>query len=178
MARLPLDNETRRTDSRACAIDHYKFDSDHWQYREQTGIDVGCDCVMELSENNKWLGNKIECQIKGTRHLEKNYLLKKSGEVSFPLEVKTINYALGSANSFVLLVVDVKNEVIYYECLQDLFISDHVLYQKLDREGAKTINIRIPVSNRLEEDDSALQEIARARFLLNSQGELVRAGAI
>lgn len=178
MARLPQDNDARRTDSRACAIVHYLFDSGHWQYCEVTGTDVGCACELELSENDNWRGNIIECQIKGTRYLEKYYLLKKGDEISFPLDVKTINYALGKANSFVLLVVDVKNETIYYQCLQDLFISNRALYQKLDKEDIKTMNIRIPVSNCLGEDDSALQEIARARFLLNSQGELVRVGAI
>lgn len=177
MARLPLDNETRRTDSRACAIVHYMFDSNHWQYRELTGIDVGCDCELELSENNKWLGNKIECQIKGTRHLEKNYLLKNGDEISFPLDVKTINYGLRKACSFVLLVVDVENESIYYQCLQDLFINNRPLCQKLDKEDIKTLNIRIPVSNCLHKDDSALQEIARARFVTNPQGDLMRAAA-
>ncbi len=163
MARLPLDNESRKTDARACAIVHYMFDSDHWQYRELTGADVGCDCELELSENNKWLGGKIECQIKGTRHLN-NYLLKSGGVVSFPLEIKTINYGLMKANSFVLLLVDVEAEVVYYQSLQDYFLANPKLLVRLEDDDAKTINIRIPTTNFLSEDDTALQEIAKARY--------------
>ena len=131
---------------------------------------MGCDCELELSEDNKWLGNKIECQIKGTRNLD-NYRLKRGDVISFPLEIKTINYGLGKANSFVLLLVDVETEQIYYQCLQDHFISDEKLRLKLKVADAKTINIRIPVSNFLGEDDSALQEIAKARYMSDAYGE-------
>lgn len=112
MGMFPADSESRRTDSRACAIVHYQFDSDHWVYRQLTGADVGCDCEFELSEDNRWLGHKIECQIKGTRHVD-NYFLKDMRAISYPLEIKTINYGLGKPNAFVLLVVDVESERIY-----------------------------------------------------------------
>ena len=87
MALFPADTESRRTDSRACAIVHYQFDSNHWAYRQITGNDVGCDCEFELSEDNRWLGHKIECQIKGTRHVE-NYFLKDMRTISYPLEIQ------------------------------------------------------------------------------------------
>lgn len=173
MARLPFDNEPRRTDARACAIVHYGFDANHWQYRELTGADVGCDCELELSEDNKWLGNKIECQIKGTRNLG-NYVLADGSVISFPLEIKTINYGLRKANSFVLLLVDVETESIYYRCLQEHFIDDPSLGKKLEKEDASTINIRIPIADCLGVDDSPLQEIARARYAMNGSGELSR----
>lgn len=171
MAKLPLDNESRRTDAKACAIVHYSFDTEHWQYREITGADVGCDCELELSEANKWLGNKIECQIKGTKHIGR-YLLTKGKAISFPLDIKTINYGLNKANSFVLLVVDVVEEFIYYECIQEHFISNTELFKKLENEEAKTVNIRIPISNVLDTNDASLQNMARMRFRRNEAGWL------
>lgn len=51
MARFPIDTEQRKTGSRACAIVHYRINSDHWVYREETEIDIGRDCILELSED-------------------------------------------------------------------------------------------------------------------------------
>lgn len=172
MARFPIDTESRRTDARACAIVHYAFDANHWQYRETTGADVGCDCELELSEGDKWLGNKLECQIKGTRHID-NYLLKSGDIISFPLEIKTINYGLGKSNAFVLLVVDVETETIYYRCLQNHFLTQPELLSKLDKDADSTINIRISTKDYLREDDTALQGIARLRYQRETSGRLV-----
>ena len=88
MARLPIDTPQRKIGSKAVAILHYKIDADHWEFRQETGNDVGRDCTLELSENNEWPNHKIEGQIKGT---EKNEPLKKCTLISFPMEVKTIN---------------------------------------------------------------------------------------
>lgn len=142
---------------------HYKFDSDHWQYREVTGADVGCDCEFELSEDNYWRGHKIECQVKGTRHLD-DYLLKDRRTISFPLAIKTICYGLGKAHAFILLVVDVDNEIVYYLNLQDYFINGPSLFEKLDI-GNKTMSIRIPTANRLEANDDELREFARKVYV-------------
>ena len=160
-ARFPIDNDTRKTASRACAIVHYFIDSDHWLYREDTEIDVGRDCVLELSENNRWLNHKIECQIKGTK---KPVKLKREDAFSFPLETKTIMYALNSANAFVLFYVDVTNEVVYYLPIQDYFIADKKRFDKLDG-NQDTINVHIPIDNMLSEKDSELQDIARSTYV-------------
>ena len=159
LARFPADSDSRRTDSRACAIVHYQFDSDHWQFRELTGADVGCDCEFELSEDNYWRGHKIECQVKGTCHLD-GYLLKDGATISFPLELKTICYGLGKAHSFILLIVDVEREIVYFQNLQEYFIGDLELFEKLDTDK-KTLRIRIPIENRLDENDELLCDFAR-----------------
>ena len=47
---LPKDTESRSVGARAKAIVHYTFDADHWEYRDSTGVDVGIDCSLELTE--------------------------------------------------------------------------------------------------------------------------------
>lgn len=165
---FPADSESRRTDARACAIVHYMFDADHWQYREITGQDVGCDCEFELSENNYWQGHKIECQIKGTRHIS-NYKLKTGPCLSFPLDVRTINYGLNKSASFILLLVDVEKECVYYQHIQRYFMNKPKLLKKLAEEP-KTMSIHIPIANKLEEDDSILQGYSRETFTRDSGG--------
>lgn len=93
MPRTPIDCEPCKMGSKARAIVHYKLNAEHWDYREETGNDYGRDCVIELSENDYWNNHKIEGQIKGTRSPE---ILKREKCFSFPLEVKTINYAINA----------------------------------------------------------------------------------
>lgn len=162
MTRFPADSESRRTDSRACAIVHYQFDSNHWQYREVTGQDIGCDCEFELSEDSYWRGSKIECQVKGTKHIDKR-LLKDNQTISFPLEIKTICYGLGKKHAFVLLVVDVVAEIVYYQNIHEYFIENPALFQKLDGD-AKAMSIRIPIENRLDDDDLPLRLYASTGY--------------
>lgn len=156
MAR-PKDDEKRKTGSRGRGILHFKLDADHWDYREETGNDYGRDCVVELSENDEWLNHKVEGQIKSTASP------KFVGDVvSFPMPVKTIEYALGTHTSFILFVVDTKKEYVYYQCVQQYFIDNKELFDKLNQQ---TINIHIPVSQNLSVDDKLLQNWARSTFI-------------
>lgn len=160
MARFPIDSDQRKIGSRACAIVHYQIDSDHWLYREDTEVDVGRDCILELSENNRWLNHKIECQIKGSKKPKK---LKRDNAFSFALETKTILYALNSNNAFILFYVDVTKEEAYYLPIQDYFINNIELFDKLNSEQ-ETINVHIPKANLLKEKDYDLQELARNTY--------------
>ena len=161
MPRWPKDGDPRRIGSRAVAIVHYTFDSTHWEFRQETGNDVGRDCVVELIENDSWNNHKIEGQIKGAISIES---LKKCNETSLSIEVKTINYALGSSIPFVLLYVDVTKELVYYLVLQDYFIAHKDLFKKLDGTQEK-LNIRIPLTNILNESDEELTSVARITFV-------------
>ena len=153
----PKDDEKRKTGSKGRGIVHFKLNADHWDYREETGNDYGRDCVVELSENNEWCNHKVEGQIKGTASPK-----FVGNTVSFPMPVKTIEYALGTSTSFILFVADtIKNDV-YYQCVQQYFIDHKELFDKLDQT---TINIRIPVSQNLSLDDTMLQDWARVTFI-------------
>lgn len=161
MPNLPQDKEQRKIGSRACAIVHYQLNADHWEYRQETGNDVGRDCVIELTENDEWTNQKIEGQIKGTK---KPNLLAGKKVFSFPLEVKTINYALNTSNAFVLFYVDNVNEAVYYLPIQDYFIAHKELFEKL-KTVQKTLNVHIPIDNLLCADDFDLQEIAKSVYV-------------
>lgn len=167
MARFPIDTEQRKIASRACAIVHYKLNSEHWVYREDTEVDVGKDCTIELSENNKWCNHKIECQIKGVSSPDRLNRIKIKGgkEFSFPLSKKTIMYALNSSIAFILFFVDIDNEIVYYLAIQDYFIANKNLFNKLDENEEGTINVHISVDCILSAMDSDLQEIAKSTYV-------------
>lgn len=151
----PEDSVQRKIGDRARQIVHYQLDVEHWVFKEETGSDVGRDCILELSENDQFLNHKVEGQIKGTNKPE---FVAGAEFVSFPLEVKTINYALSATDSFILFVVDVINEVVYFQCIQDYFKDEEKLLEKLSKQ--KTINVRIPTSCTLRENDELLRGLA------------------
>ena len=160
MARFPIDSEQRKTGSRARAIVHYQIDADHWVYTEAPDEEVGRDCILELSENYRWTDHRIECQIKGSRNPN---ALKKGETLSYALETRTIEYALGRRNAFVLFYVDIVREDVYFVCIQDAFIENKDLFDKLDG-SQETVNVRIPRGNLLRSNDAALQDIARSLY--------------
>ena len=161
MPRLPRDCSSRIIGSRARQLVHYSFDVNHWEYHEYTGTDHGIDCVIELVENEQWHNKKIEGQIKGS--LKPTYLQKKDA-ISFPLELKTANYGLGSSIAFVLFVVDLEKEKVYYLPLQDYFIANPKEFDRLEK-NKETINVHIPTSNVVDDDDFELQQIAKSVYI-------------
>lgn len=162
----PLDSEQRKTGSKACKILHYVLDTDHWEYRQETGNDVGRDCTLELSEDNQWKNHKIEGQVKGRKDLNE---ILNGQYISVPIYVKTINYALQSPIAFVLFVIDTTNEIVYYQCIQEHFINRPELLHKL-LTGQDKVNIRIPKSNILPQQDKALQKLATAIYRRQENG--------
>lgn len=158
MAR-PKDDNNRKIGSRGRAIVHFQIDSNHWDYREETGNDYGRDCVIELSENDEWRNHKIEGQIKATGAVKK---IEGGAYISFPMPVKTIEYALGASTAFVLFVADTETNDVYFQCVQDYFIDNNHLFAKLEQG---TINIRIPISQNLANGDELLQQLAKVTFV-------------
>ena len=69
---------------------------------------------------------------------------------------------LGTPTAFVLFVVNVKTDDVYYSCVQDYFIGNPELFNKLNQ---KTINIRIPVQNNLKLGDELLKDLAKVTFV-------------
>ena len=156
----PKDTPARKIGSKASSIVHYKFDTEHWIYRPESGPDYGRDCTLELIEDNTWRNHKLECQIKGTL---KPKLIQNEKFISQNLDFKTLSYALGSNVSFLLLVVDINTETIYYQCLQDYY-QEHKeeIDKKLNRY--ESINIRIPIKNVTIENDTDLQRLAKIKW--------------
>lgn len=158
---LPENCEQRKIGSRARAILHYQINTDCWEYREESGNDYGRDCVIELSVDNSWINCKLEGQIKGTH---KPNLLQNKKEFSIAIPIKTINYALCSSISFVLFYIDTIKEDVYYVSIQDYFISNQNLFDKLSTNKS-SINIRIPMVNMLSKNDYELKQLAMSTYL-------------
>ena len=159
--KFPIDDDNRVSGSRAKAIVHYKFNADHWEYRDYTGVDVGIDCCLELTENNEWRGNIIECQVKGRSRPKFN---AKREFISLEIKKNTLNYALSRASSYVVLLVDLSDETIYYLPIQEFFIANPTYFPKLS-SNQENITIRIPIDNIVTTEDENLQEIARSRYI-------------
>lgn len=170
LPRAPINTKERKIGARAIALAHIKFDTDHWEFRTESGGDVGRDCSFELSEDDVWLNHKIECQVKGTEHID-SYTLKGSADLSFALKVKTITYALHSPVAFVLLLVDNINEKVYYRCIQEAFENNENLRARYRKaSGESTVNIRIPLENELGNGDARLQEFAQSVYVVREDG--------
>lgn len=161
MGKLPKDCSERVTSAEARKLVHFRFPSERWEYHEETGRDSGRDCTIELVENDQWGNKKIEGQIKGTRCPK---LLSNGKEFSFPLDVKTINYGLGSPVAFVLFFVTVDDETVYYLPIQDYFIANPKLFERLEK-NEMTVNLHIPRNNIVSEDDYELQQIAKSVYV-------------
>lgn len=160
MSKFPKDCNGRIIGSAARQQVHAAFDALKWEYHEITGTDHGIDCTLELIENQEWHNHKIEGQIKGTINPQKI----KNGDYSFSLDIKTINYGLSSSNAFVLFYVDVEASVVYYLPIQDYFIANPELFEKLNNNKS-SINVHIPCDNIVADDDFELQELAKAVYL-------------
>lgn len=158
--KLPKDIPARKIGTRARSIVPYKLNSDIWDWHEITGTDHGTDMILEFIENDKYVNKNIDCQIKGTKSLP----ILKSGVISFKIEIKTLNYALSSSRPFVLLVVDILKEDVYYLLMQDYFISNKEFFEKLNQKQ-DYLNVHIPMTNRLNKNSIELVEIAKKTYI-------------
>lgn len=158
---LPKDYPARAIGADARKLVHYIFPSANWEYRESTGNDCGTDCILELIEKEQWTNKKIEGQIKGTLKPNK---LKAYRCFSIPLDVKTINYGLSCANAFVLFYVDVQSKEVYYLPIQEHFIENPNLFERLEC-NISTMNLHIPCDNLVKNHDFDLQNIAKTIYV-------------
>ena len=164
MARFPVDSLSRKIGSRARAIVHYSLDSDCWEYREYTGADVGTDCQIETPEGGSWMNLTIDCQIKGTSRPKR----RKRDYLSFSLDVKTISYALCDSRPYVLFLVDINSEIVYFLPIQDYFTDNAGLLEKLET-NKETIDVRIPIENTVKLKEDQLIELAHCSFTYSDE---------
>ena len=144
MPGLPKDCAARVISAEARKLVHYRFPSEHWEYHEETGRDVGRDCSIELVESDVF---------------------------SFAMEKKTINYGLSSPIAFVLFYVDVDHGIVYYLPIQDYFIANPELFDALE-SNTTTINVHIPIDNIVSNEDFDLRQIAKSIYVGGSSRKL------
>ena len=171
MTKLPKDISPRVIGSTARAIVHRGFNATNWEYREETGCDVGIDCSFDLIEHENWTGDKLFCQVKGTT---KPKYICDNKYISVELKVSTLNYALSHAFSFVVLYVDINTDIIYYLPIQEYFIANKSLFYKLE-SGQDKISLHVPTDNIVSNDNINLIEIAKSRYVGGPGKDLHRA---
>lgn len=143
------DSRESKKERKSLSIVDYKFSANgRWNYRRESGQDIGCDCTREFVDDNEIYRGKIaRCQIKGRTDLK---FIDNKSSISFPLEASTYNMALTANYLFILLIVDLRNEDIYFLKLNSL---EH------KTNNNKTINVHIPVENKFPENEKSLIKI-------------------
>ncbi len=155
----PKDGENASVGRKARVKVINAFDTEHWDFHEMTGGDVGIDLTFELIENNEFHNYRIDCQIKGRSCVERI----KSGSLTLPMEAKTLNYAINAPFCFMLLLYEEESANIYYLPIQEYFLNHPDEKEKLKTQ--KTLNIHISANNTIcPENEGVLIEYAKARY--------------
>lgn len=155
---FPKDTIERKGGTRARALVPPNLNTEHWEYHEQTGNDVGCDLVIELVENDEFVNKKIECQIKGRSELN---IINDGNFIVFDFPVKTAKYALNGYCPFILFLVDLENETVYWQSIKDYAILNPDFEKRIDKNST-SVRIHIPREQVLTIDnDSKLCELAK-----------------
>ena len=164
----PQDSPGRRAETRSFQILLPKFDASHLDFLGQDHHDHGVDYTFEYIENNEYHGHRILSQVKGSAHLR----MGSKSYISYPLPVKTANYAVECHDSFVLFVVDLKSEIAYYLPLQDYFSANQDKYERLAKNIA-SINVHIPIENVVNYEDSDLIAVAKSGYYFNRENDTI-----
>lgn len=89
----------------------------------------------------------------------------KSG-IALHIDVKKLNYGLGCTNAYVLFLVDLTTgEDAYYLPVQDYFIADLLLYDRLER-NTSSLTVYFLEDNRVSYDDFDLCQIAKSGYVI------------
>ena len=149
MIKFKLDTDEEKKERKAIWVITKAFhDTGFWIVRLQSGKDYGVDALLEMIEHDNFILQKTaNCQIKGRTDIK---LLKNKEFISFPLDVATYNQAVLSNSLFLLLLVNLETEDIYFYKLNKC--------GELSTNSA-TINIHIPLVNKFPENESALRRI-------------------
>ena len=113
--------------------------NDDWMPKEETGRDFGRDLMMEYTEDGYATNKRISIQIKGRTKLNKIF---NDEIISFPLNVRTISYALNDLYPFFLFLYDGYDGKIYFIEIKSYF-SNNIEWQN----NKETYNIHIPIEN-------------------------------
>lgn len=169
MNSLPADCPARIISTRSRGIFAYQLDASKWEWHEQTATDHGVDLVIELSENGCFSGRKIEGQLKGTTKVKK----LNNGEISFDLDVKTVNFALNCAYAYVLFLVDVTMEEVYYTVVQEYFILNPSKFEQA-KNNTSSVAIHFDPQRTLNNQGDKLELVAKYTYVNGPGTELKR----
>jgi hypothetical protein len=166
--KYPQDSEEFKKERKSFQILFYKLNTDVWQSNGSDNFDHGVDYSFEYIEDDEYKGYRILSQIKSTEHI-----IDQGENVAFDLNVKTASYSIGSSQPFILFLIDLITDTVYYVCLQELFVSNNKLYEKL-KKNATSIRVKIPKQNIVNRDAIALQEIAKRQYSFSENRGVVQ----
>lgn len=140
MSGLPkIKIEEKRIENRARKLAPLCF-TDDWIHKEETGDDFGRDMIMEYTENGYAVNEKISLQIKARTKL---VYINNNEAISFPLAVRTIEYALRERIAFLLFLYDAEMNTMYYLNIQEYMSQKDENWRNNDY----TYNVHIPLKN-------------------------------
>lgn len=130
-------------------------------FRELTGKDYGIDGVIELFENDYPSGKIALVQVKSTQdHIKKN---KKTEDVSCTISTSNARYAYQNNIPVVLIYVSLADDGFYFIDIQNAIdLNDSKLRKKINSQ--KSITVRIPISNWIENDVSPVIDIIQSYY--------------
>jgi len=117
--------------------------------------DYGIDKSLEIVENGVVTGKEILIQLKGTNvpNFNKEYF-------NFRLKTYQLKYYEKRDIPVVLIVVDIKNEICYWIFLQQ-YIFDTLNIKKPSWKKQKTVRIKIPIKQKLNNNLDQIIDIAK-----------------
>ena len=185
MARIrPQYTEQQRKETKSFQKLWPKLNSEQWILRGADERDHGVDYSFEYTDDGTFHGYRTLWQVKGRSNIDKlqrkrSFLDKEKEYVSSSLPIKTINYALGCAEPFLLCVVDLNTDKAFYICLQDYFIEHPNQMELLNTDNSNAqepqLTIYIPWDNQIV-DWNELETIAKSTYS-DRTGQLVRIAA-
>lgn len=155
MSKLPKSTSSHAIGREARKQIPLFFNSEIWEHRENTGCDYGLDMIFEYIENEEVTGLKIDAQIKGSIKFKR----LKNNDITFSLDIKTINYASKSRNPFLLLLYEISSKSAYYFNIKDNINFD--IISKIEKNQS-SYQIHIPQENKLKlENNDVLISIVK-----------------
>lgn len=163
----PKDSSARVIGADAKRILIYQLKPEKCEQHEQTGVDCGIDIAIDVIKDEEFSGKIINGQIKGTKNLKKN-----NGIIKYDFDVKTINYGINQSNVFVLFLVDVTEEIVYFIDIQDYLINHVDKLNKL-RSNNCTLRIEIDENSNLTNNSDLLYEMAFRSYYYNEKDNII-----
>lgn len=156
MREYPQDSEQKKKERRSFNLMIPLFDPDCWDFIGSDKNDHGVDYTYELIEEGKFKGYRVLIQVKSRTDPE-----IRDDKIIFDFPVKTANYAVGSAQPFFFILINLSTRNGYYICLQDYFIENKDAIKKLDR-NTSSIRVFVPLANHVDDDN--FRKIAHRQY--------------
>jgi len=111
--------------------------------------DYGIDYEVEIVENEMVTGKRFWVQLKS----RKTIVVNSQNSISYSADTKLLNYALSCDFPLLLVLVDLKNEMIYWLPLQDE-ITFNLQLKNPYWKNQETNTVYIPKHNNLTQDNT------------------------